>query len=121
MKGFSLNIDKKMNSPRPQFILNSDKNCLSTCKLQYGISEEFDKILQQQQKVKSSFTTKSQPQTFSDPKDQQVYKHMLNDVISRLCHVSLFSCCFRVSRRHMVFVLTLNFCPSMKWIRHNPD
>ena len=81
MKGFSLNIDKKMNSPRPQFIHNSDKNCLSTCKLQYGISEEFEKILQQQQKVKSSFTTKSQPQIFSDPKDQQVYKHMLNDVL----------------------------------------
>ena len=72
------------DSPRPQSINNSDKNCLSTCKLQYGISEEFDRILLEQQKIKSSFTTKSQPQTFSDPKDQQVYKHMLNDVIFKI-------------------------------------
>ena len=57
---------------------------MSTCKLQYGISEEFDRILLEQQKIKSSFTTKSQPQTFSDPKDQQVYKHMLNDVIFKI-------------------------------------
>ena len=69
-----------ITSPSPQRKDASDKNCEKGCRLQYGISEVFENILQQQQNVKTS-KSHIQPQTFSDPKDQALYSHMLNDVM----------------------------------------
>ena len=57
---------------------HSDKNCLSTCRLQYGISEMFEQILQEKQKNKAS-KSQTQPKLFSDPTKQKIYSHMLND------------------------------------------
>ena len=59
---------------------HSDKNCLSSCRLQYGLSEVFEQILQEQQNVKSS-KSHINPQTFADPNDQKTYLHMLDDVM----------------------------------------
>ena len=69
-----------MASPLPEYKDVSDKNCKNDCRLQYGVSEVFENILQQQQNVKTS-KPHIQPQTFSDPKDQALYSHMLNDVM----------------------------------------
>ena len=69
-----------MNHPPAQQVKNSDKNCLKTCRLQYGVSEVFEQILQEQQKVKAS-KSHINPQIFSDPNDQKTYKHMLDDVM----------------------------------------
>ena len=59
---------------------HSDKNCLSSCRLQYGLSEVFEQIVQEQQKVKAS-KSHINPQTFTDPNDQKTYQHMLDDVM----------------------------------------
>ena len=73
-----------MASPITQHNNNSDKNCLHSCKLQYGISEVFEKIVLKQQSVKAAYNTKTKPQLFTDPKDQKVYDHMLNDVMFKI-------------------------------------
>ena len=69
-----------MNSPPTQQVKNSDKNCLNTCRLQYGVSEVFEQILQEQQKVKAS-KSYINPQIFTDPNDQKTYQHILDDVM----------------------------------------
>ena len=84
MIGFSLNTDKKMNSPVAQHNDNSDKNCLRSCKLQYGISEIFEQIVLTQQNVNASYSMKIKPQIFTDPKDQKGYGHMLKDVMFQI-------------------------------------
>ena len=61
----------------------SDKNCLSSCKLQYGLSEVFEQILQEQQNVKTS-KSHIKPQIFTDPNDQKLYQHMLDDVMIKI-------------------------------------
>ena len=73
-----------MASPGTQNDNNSDKNCLNSCKLQYGISEVFEQIVLKQQSVKAAYNTKTKPQLFTDPKDQKVYDHMLNDVMFKI-------------------------------------
>ena len=69
-----------MNPPPAQQVKNSDKNCLKTCRLQYGVSEVFEQILQEQQKVKAS-KSHINPQIFTDPNDQKLYQHILDDVM----------------------------------------
>ena len=59
---------------------HSDKNCLSSCRLLYGLSEVFEQIVQEQQNVKAS-KSHINPQTFTDPNDQKTYQHMLDDVM----------------------------------------
>ena len=73
-----------MNPPVTQHNDNSDKNCLNSCKLQYGISEVFEQIVLKQQSVKASYSTLPKPQIFSDPKDQKLYDPMLNDVMFKI-------------------------------------
>ena len=58
----------------------SDSNCEKGCGLQYGISQAFDQVVLEQQKVKAS-KSQIKPQTFDDPNDQNYYKHMLEDVM----------------------------------------
>ena len=73
-----------MNPPVTQHNDNSDKNCLNSCKLQYGISDIFEQIVLKQQSVKASYSTHAKPQIFSDPKDQKLYEPMLNDVMFKI-------------------------------------
>ena len=47
-------MSNNMASPPFKHMDHSDKNCLNTCKLQYGISEVFEKIHKEQQQFKSS-------------------------------------------------------------------
>ena len=58
----------------------SDKNCSKSCGLQYGISDVFNQIVLQEQKVKLS-KSHVQPKTFDDPNEQNYYCHMLDDVM----------------------------------------
>ena len=58
----------------------SDKNCEKGCRLQYGISEVFEQIVLEQQKVKAS-KSHLKPQPFDEPKEQKHYSHMLDDVM----------------------------------------
>ena len=60
----------------------SDKNCQKGCWLQYGVSEVFERILQEQKKLKA-LKSHIQPKTFSDPKDRAFYSHMLNDLMMK--------------------------------------
>ena len=64
----------------PQIESMSDKNCEKSCGLQYGISEAFEEILCEQQKVKAS-KSHINPQIFTDPNDQKTYQHMLDDIM----------------------------------------
>ena len=56
---------------------------MSSCKLQYGLSEVFEQILQEQQNVKTS-KSHIKPQIFTDPNDQKLYQHMLDDVMIKI-------------------------------------
>ena len=84
-------------------ILNSDKNCAKGCGLEYGISQEFDRIVHEQQQFKLSkshiqpfkFVDLKNPskekepkidvrefddvmfKTFGDPEDQQIFQTSL--------------------------------------------
>ena len=58
----------------------SDSNCEKSCRLQYGISESFNHILLEQQKIKAS-KSHIQSKIFDDPNDKNFYRHMLDDVM----------------------------------------
>lgn len=58
----------------------SDKNCVTSCGLKYGLSEVFNQNVLAQQKIKI-FKSKLKVKTFDDPKDQSYYCHMLKDVM----------------------------------------
>ena len=73
-------IPSNMSNQFKSFKQGSDKNCVKSCGLQYGISDVFDQIVLEQQKVKAS-KSQIKPQTFDDPNDQKYYDHMLEDVM----------------------------------------
>ena len=67
----------------PQIESMSDKNCEKSCGLQYGISEVFEEILCEQQKVKAS-KSHLKPQLFDNSEDQKFYSHMISDIMMKI-------------------------------------
>ena len=59
-----------------QLKTGSDGHCKKSCGLQYGISEVFIQIVQEQQKTKTS-KYHIQPVTFDNPNDQKIYAHII--------------------------------------------
>ena len=53
---------------------------MKSCRLQYGLSTEFDRIVLEQQNVKAS-KAHIQPNIFDDPDDQELYSVMTDDVM----------------------------------------
>ena len=60
-----------------------DTNCEKSCGLKYGISESFQRIVLEQQKIKGA-KGHLKPQIFDDPKDQKSYSHMLDDIMIKI-------------------------------------
>ena len=60
-----------------------DTNCEKNCGLNYGISESFQRIVLEQQKIKAA-KGHLLSQIFDDPKDQKFYNHMLGDIMIKI-------------------------------------
>ena len=58
----------------------TDKNCLEYCKLEFGISEVFNKNVIEQQKLKA-VKSRIKPKIFDDPNDDSKFELITNDVI----------------------------------------
>ena len=58
----------------------SDRNCLSSCHLELGVSEIFNLNVVEQQKIKV-LKSHLKPQIFDNSKDQVPFIHLLDDVI----------------------------------------
>ena len=72
-----------MASSYPQIEDISDKNCERSCNLEYGISENFNQNVIQQQYIKAS-KAHIQPKLFDDPKEQANHTHMMDDVMLKI-------------------------------------
>ena len=72
------------NQPLPDSTKQfSDMKCEKSCGLQYGVSETFNQIVLEQQKIKRS-KANIKPNTFDDPKDEIYYRHMLQDIMIKI-------------------------------------
>ena len=58
----------------------SDKMCVESCGLKYGISEVFNQNVVEQQKVKQS-KAHIKPQIFDDQNEQTKFDHLMNDLL----------------------------------------
>ena len=72
-----------MASSTSASLISSDNNCDNSCNLRLGVSETFNKILLEQQKIKT-LKTHISPQIFNDPEDLKLYQHMLGDVMLKI-------------------------------------
>ena len=61
----------------------SDAYCEKGCGLRYGISEEFNTIVLEQQKFKAS-KIEIQPKTFLEADDEKIFRHMTEDVMMKI-------------------------------------
>ena len=63
--------------------VGSDKNCVESCNLKYGISEAFNKTVIEQQNVKAS-KAHIIPNLFNDPEEQAKFKHLIKDPLFKI-------------------------------------
>ena len=69
-----------MASPSKPTEDGSDKNCVETCNLKYGISNTFNENVRDQLKVKAS-KAQIKPQLFEDPNEESKYNHLMDDIM----------------------------------------
>ena len=81
VKDFNLDSYSPIMASRSNpIVIGSDRNCVKSCNLKYGISDVFNQNVAQQQKVKLS-KAYIKFQMFDDPTKQAKFDHMMGDVL----------------------------------------